>query len=232
MLTPTKKHSLANRKKPCRNRKHLRLCIVDCPSPLDAMAGRSEGASVAAIARLIGHEVLSYAAISGDELKKICHYVASASTVADEAPGTPLCLHLSAHGNNHGVMVGGDSLPWSDLAAAVSPVITAQYDGPCVIVLSCCLAENQAITKAIEKAVASGDQIKPPRFLFCTEGEVTWDSAAVAWAIFYHLLPKADLDDKASVQAILDSIKKVGVADLLYFRWDKATTKYLKYTAR
>jgi hypothetical protein len=103
------------------------------------------------------------------------------------------------------------------------------YTGNRILVLSACLAENQKITKYIEKELKKDPSLLPPIYVFTTIGKVPWDSAAVGWAIFYHLLPKANLDDRETIKEILRKITEINEGKIKYFRWSKLKNKYLGY---
>lgn len=57
----------------------------------------------------------------------------------------------------------------------------------------------------------------PPKYVFCTTGEVSWPDAAVGWTLLYHLIPGVDLDKKSDVQAMLGKIKPGHRADIPLF---------------
>jgi hypothetical protein len=215
--------------------KHLRIFVLECPDPLDALQGRSEGPVMAAIGKLIGHEVLTFLVRSKRELRETCQYVSSIDPGHDahRQPDRPLCLHISAHGNSSGLGIGADFLPWDALADAIEAFLSSkmQHKGKRIIVLSACQAEQQKLSGAIQDLVVRKKAILPPKYLFCTSGEVPWENAAVGWTLFYHLLPDADLDKKESVQDVLDNIKAAGVGSFIYFRWDDVRKKYLRYAA-
>ena len=214
---------------------HLRIFVLECPDPLDVLQGRSEGPVVAAIGKLIGHEVLTFFVRSRRELRETCAYVSSMDPDHDAQgqPARPLCLHISAHGNSSGLGFGADFLDWDAFAEAIEAFLSSkmQHEGKRIIVLSACQAEQQKLSGAIESLVARKKAVTPPRYLFCTSGEVPWQNAAVGWTLFYHLLPDANLDKKESVRGVLNSIKAAGVGSFIYFRWDDMRRKYLRYAA-
>ncbi len=215
--------------------KHLRIFVLESPDPIDALQGRSEGPALAAIGKLIGHEVLTFLIRSKRELRETCQYVSSLDPDHDahRRPDRPLCLHVSAHGNASGLGIGADFLRWEALAGAIEAFLSAdmQHKGKRIIVLSACQAEQQKLSGAIQNLVARKKAVSPPKYLFCTSGEIPWQNAAVGWTLFYHLLPDANLDEKESVQGVLDKIKAAGVGSFIYFRWDDARKKYLRYAA-
>lgn len=230
---PERAKLLTAKRRPIRENR-LRIFVLECPDPIDALQGRSEGPVVAAIGKLIGHEVLTFLVRSKRELRETCRYLGSIEPQQDvhRQPDRPLCLHISAHGNSSGLGIGADFLKWSELAKAIKAFLSIhmQYTGKRIVVLSACRAECQKLTETIRKqAAARKGGISPPKYLFCTSGEVLWQNAAVGWTLFYHLLPEADLDIRKSVMSVLDKIEAAGVGSFIYFRWDDEQEKYLRY---
>ncbi|NLV46601.1 MAG: hypothetical protein GXY07_19125 [Candidatus Hydrogenedentes bacterium] len=212
----------------------IRLFVVECPSPIDALAGIGEGPIVAAIGKLNGHQCVEYQIKSKVEFETLCKYLGSMNHVEDRSPEITSCLHISTHGDNEGLLLGGDEVLWESLAECLQPFLNVpeNHTPSRIIVLSACMAESQKVTKAFEKYARSHDDVTPPQYVFCTTGEVPWDAAAVAWAVFYHLLPQANLEDKKSIQDILTRIASIGLPEFVYFRWDNDRSKYLKYAAK
>jgi hypothetical protein len=159
------------------------------------------------------------------------------SSIDPNVDGRSLCLHISAHGDSKGLRIGAEDLNWEELAEAIATILRAkiQFKGKRIVVLSACQAEQQKLTNEIAALIARQRKLEkaivPPEYLFCTSGNVPWQDAAVGWTLFYHLLPDADLDNKVSVQRILNNIKAADVDPIYYFRWDKEKKKYLKYAS-
>lgn len=221
--------------KHARRQKYLRIFVLECPDPLDAMQDRSEGPALLAIGRLIGHEVLGFLVRSRRELKETIRYVSSIDPDHDvrREPERPLCLHISAHGNSQGLGFGADHITWNELATAIQPFMSKkmQHKGRRIVVLSACQAEHQKLTAAIRKLARTKRAISPPEYVFCTSGDVEWQNAAVGWTLFYHQLPDVNLEDKTAVQKVLDRIKEVSVGHFFYFRWDEEKCGYRKYAS-
>ena len=190
---------------------------------------------MSAIGKLIGHEVLTFLVRSKREFTETCRYVSSIDPDHDELskPDRPLCLHISAHGNQKGLGIGADFVEWDDLATSLRAFLSTdmQHKGKRIVVLSACQAEQQELSTSIQKLANSRRPISPPKYLFCTSGNVAWQNAAVGWTLFYHLLPTLELEKKETVQKALDKIRDVGVGSFVYFRWDDGKRKYLRYAA-
>lgn len=210
---------------------HLRIFVLECPDPLDLLQGRSEGPALATIGRLIGHEVVTFTVRSKREFEETCRYVSSMD--ASEQQDRSLCLHISAHGNESGLGFGPDAVNWEALAETVGAFMERPTSNKekRIIVLSACYAEKQQLSDRIKKLVQRGAIEFPPKYLFCSSGEVAWQDAAVGWTLFYHLLPEVDLDNRKAVQDVLNKIKAVGIGQFYYFRWDRRSLKYKRFAA-
>ena len=118
---------------------------------------------------------------------------------------------------------------------SMKPIYTEMedYDGEVILTISACGAGDQYLTKEIQMLWDKNEDFTPPKYVFVTtDEEVAWDDALVSWSMFYHQLPYADLDDKKSVQRILDKIKISETGNLRYFRWDDAKKKYRHYSGK
>ena len=212
---------------------YLRIFVMECPDPIDAMQGRSEGPVISAIGRLIGHEVLTFLVRSKREFKETCKYIGSIDADHDSNDQTDrqLCLHISTHGNSNGLGIGADFLEWRQLATAIEPFLSGKmrHEGKRIVVLSACDADQKQLSDSIGAIVRQNTGLTAPEYLFCTSGEVEWQNAAVGWTLFYHLLPNVDLDQKKNVQAVLNKIRDVGVGRFVYFRWVGRSKRYVRY---
>lgn len=214
--------------------KYIRLFILESPNPLDILNGTAEGPGLKEISRLIGHESEVFPIKSKSDLYKIIKFICSIDEKTNDKnskPSPDIFLHISAHGNENGLQIGGDFLEWNKLVKYIQPILKEDfnYSGNRILVLSACLAEKQGLTKHLNKILKNNVNLTPPKYIFTTVGKIPWASAAVGWAILYHLLPKADLDDKKTVQAILNKIAEINVGNINYFRWNDLKNKYFFY---
>lgn len=201
---------------------------------MDLLQERSESVPLERICRLIGHEVTSFTVKSMSEFDVVCNYLSSIDISHDQhgRGGVPLCIHISGHGNEDGLGLGRDFVTWEDLCQLLQSLCTApdRYDGKVFVVISACQAEHQRLTKAFERETAKKPGFRPPEYLFVTaDDDLGWSDAVVSWTVFYHQLPSVDPDRREEIKGVLDKVKQVGAAALVYYRWDKKKMKYLRY---
>lgn len=217
--------------------KYMRIFILESPNPLDILKGTAEGPGLKELCRLIGHKSEVFSLLSKSDLDKIIQFISSIEEKSEDKrnkPSRDLCIHISAHGNEDGLQIGGDDVKWRELLESIQPILKKSFDysGKRILVLSACLAEKQGITKYLMENIKNNIKLIPPKYIFTTSGEIPWASAAVGWAIFYHLLPNADFDDRKTVRNILNKIKQINVGTICYFRWDDSKKKYFSYKAK
>lgn len=218
--------------------KKIRLFIIECVDPMDLLQHRSEAQALEQVCKIIGHEVAIMTAYSKADFRKYCKYISSIDASHDEKSrrDIPLCIHISAHGNEKGIGFGGDFLEWSNLYKVMKPIFTEldYYDGNVFVAISACESGNQQLGSKIENEWKGSDKLVPPEYIFVTseEGGVQWDDALVSWTVFYHKISSLSLNRKRKVQNILDKIKTLVGTDLRYFRWDTEKKRYLRYTGK
>lgn len=223
----------------------LRLFVVESANPIDVLQGRSEAPALNTIGSLIGHEVATISVHSRQQFIDACKWIASISKRPEQQsiPGrkrkkrydAPLCVHISAHGNDEGIAVADELISWKDLVADIGPICKNMddYYGDVVFIISACGAGEQKLTRELSKLERTGDLMDIPVYLFVTADPVIeWQDAAVAWTVFYHQLKTAEFDDKKSIQKVLDRvILSCGVC-IRYYRWDSKTKKYKKWETK
>jgi hypothetical protein len=207
----------------------LRIFVVEALDPMDLLQARGEAQSLQSACALIGHEVATMPVRSKEELKTAFTYISSIDKKQDQTgkPNLTLCVHISAHGNGKGIVVARDTVTWEKLFLSLKPLCSKLpwYNGKVVIVLSACYLSEQKLTDAIRTA-HDNKSLTPPSYVFTTaEDEVLWPDSLMSWLLFYHQLPKASLDDRKSVQAVLNKVKDAGTAKLIYYRWDGKSYK-------
>jgi len=204
---------------------------------MDLLQGRTESRALAEICKIVGHETTVLTAYDKADFRKLCGYISSITSKHDNKnrKSIPLCVHLSAHGNEKGLVFGKDFIEWKEIMRSMKPIYTEMedYDGEVILTISACGAGDQYLTKEIQMLWDKNEDFTPPKYVFVTtDEEVAWDDALVSWSMFYHQLPYADLDDKKSIKRILDKIKISETGNLRYFRWDDAKEKYRHYSGK
>ena len=223
----------------------IRLFIIECVGPMDLLQDRSEAKALEKICHIIGHEVAILTAYCAEDLEKYCDYISSIDNIhVTRSKQRPLCIHLSAHGNERGVSFGRDFLNWQQLFMAMDPLFKdmSQYNGEVMISLSACGAGNQTLVNEIEQEIQRHHEthssptppISPPTYIFVTQGSqgdevIYWDDATVSWTIFYHRLSKLKSIRDEDVHPILDDIEHAADTLLRAFKWDPMTQRYIKY---
>lgn len=210
----------------------LRLFIIECPNPMDLLAGRSESQCLEKACKLVGHDITTFQVLSKDQLVTVCNYI---STIFDgnSSDGLLICIHLSGHGNEDGLSFGKDFVKWKNLFEVIQPIcsVTKSRDRV-VFVISACGAGKQKLTQELEAECRKNNEFIPPKYLFVIMDEkIRWDSAVVLWTVFYHQLSEVSLDDnsKEKIQVILCKIKGLRVGGIQYHRWDDNRKDYLTY---
>jgi hypothetical protein len=213
-----------------------RIVLLESPNPMDLLQGRTEIQTLAAACRLIGYEAVSFTIRSQREFLETCQYLSTIETNHDStnAKDVPLFVHISCHGNDEGLAFGKDSVNWEELSNDIDPLCNLDdYPAGFILSISACGAGEQKVTKGLSTAFKKRKSLRPPHYLFVTDGEyVLWDAATVAWVALYHHVGKVGIKDKVKIQKAIGAIKTVANMSLLYFRWDQRQKKYLRFQAR
>lgn len=195
---------------------------------MDLLQNRGEAPALEKACTLIGHEVSSLTAKSRSELAQLCRYIGDIDADQDRCgrKHVPLCVHIAAHGNKHGIGAGKDLVKWDKLFDILKPLCGMHdYDGDFILVLSACGASDQELTDHFRKKASSG-AIRPPAYVFITaDAEPTFPDALVSWIVFYYQLPQVSLTDKDAVREVLTRVK-AGATTLKYSRWDRDKRRY------
>ena len=166
--------------------------IVESPSSIDLLDGRTEGRSLSAFLDLA-------------EIPNVYCLATNASTFemamndrlaegVEKHNAFPI-IHLSAHGNKNEIALTNDErIPWETLGNELGP-INATMNGSLVLCLSACsgLSANNMIWKS--------DDL-PMKTLVASRGDIDWHEAAVAFATFYNHFLKLGKSIDESVNAM------------------------------
>jgi hypothetical protein len=231
-----------------------RIFIIECPNPMDLLQGRNEGKSLEQICKLIGYEVATFFPKSKKEFEDVCEYISSIDEYHDvhDEKGVPLCIHISSHGDEDGLVFGQEKIKWYSLVTAIAPITKSEsYDGHKIFVISACDAGQNTLSKIIKrrrlrrlparkgmrrKPLPKAIRIKPPEYLFVTaQARVDWIDATVAWALFYSKLSDIDFaeEEESTIQSkikkILNRVYKADLSNIHYHRWDSDLEEYKQY---
>jgi hypothetical protein len=222
----------------------LRVFVLESPNPIDMLQGRAEAPTLKTIGSLIGHEVAGLSVYSRQQFIDACEWISSISKKpeTENLPGkkrkrkydAPLCIHISAHGNDEGIATGQDLISWKQLAEDLSPICRKMngYHGKLIFIISACYAGEQKLTRELQKLNKSNELLDIPSYLFVTaDCEIAWQDAAVAWTVFYHQLRTAQLENKSSIQKVLDRIILSCGVHVKYYRWNEKENKYMKWVS-
>lgn len=155
--------------------------IVESPSNIDLLDGRTEGRVLNEALRLA--EIPHWYSLAADRsmlLEALTSRLAAAWTHWNHFP----ILHLSMHGNTHGIaLTSGDTLSWDDLRKLLLPLIRAMQGGLLICMSSCSGGSG------CRMAMYADDE---PTFwaLIGNTASPTWADAAIAYISFYHLFFK------------------------------------------
>ncbi len=212
----------------------MRVFIIECPNPIDLLQGRTEGKSLEQICSLVGHEVTSFHPKSQKDLSTVCRYISSIDREHDgtDNPDLPLCVHISCHGEEDGLLFGKDLIRWKKLLKALEPIFEKKsvYRGDKILTISACQAREQKLTAKLQRWWKNNRQLRPPEHLFVTASEdVYWNDAVVAWALFYSKIPRTKLTKKRKIIKVLEFIEKADLGCLHYYKWSKKNGSYRGY---
>jgi hypothetical protein len=105
-------------------------------------------------------------------------------------------LHLACHGDRHGIGLTYDNIPFPELADILSPAM----DGRRLFVSACDSTRSELARRLFRKSTCYS--VVGPR------GDIRFHDAAIAWAVFYSLMIKANR--VAMKQAVIrDKLKAV-----------------------
>ena len=77
----------------------MNVIILESPNPMDLILKRDESASLEKICKLFGHNITSFFITSSRSLQETLNYISSIDEDFDNEDKTPLCIHISCHGN-------------------------------------------------------------------------------------------------------------------------------------
>lgn len=155
--------------------------IIESPSGIDLLDGRTEGRVLSEALRVAGiPHCYNLASDKQMLLEALGNRLASAWKSHNRLP----MLHLSMHGNNDGVqLTSGEFLTWHELRNALLPAIRAMQGG-LLVCMSSCFGLSGC------RMAMYSDEEPPFWALVGNSGSATWADAAIAYVSFYHLFFK------------------------------------------
>lgn len=152
--------------------------IVESPSPTDLLDGRTEGRVLVQALALANIPTWYSLTVNRDVFVEglYARLVQALNAVNDGRP----VLHLSTHGNEHGiVLTSGEFISWEDLRELLIP-INKTLGGMLLVCMSSCYGFD-----GCRMAMTRSDDL-PFLGLVAHNGPSTWSDAALAFATFYH----------------------------------------------
>ncbi len=167
--------------------------IVESPSSLDLVAGRSEGRLLSESLRLDRIHQYYYLATDIGVFRRL---VEAFKTIVVQGEGKIIpILHISAHASEEGIIfTNGRQMKWSTLTKVLADVNRA-CKGKLILGLSCCEGNY------INLALLYGTNEMPFRAVISAVGAPKWNDAAVAFVVFYHqyINKKVRISDAVSI---------------------------------
>ncbi len=155
--------------------------VIESPSAVDLYHRRSEGDIVRQAVELNGISCIVKTAISLEAFNACLKL--GLSEAMGQRPGFLPLLHISAHGNAHGIQLSdGYAMPWAELKEHLRPVNQA-LGGSLVVCMSSC--EGYAGTRM---AMHPEEADLPYLALVGCSAQPTWGETAVGFATLYHQL--------------------------------------------
>ncbi|WP_338656295.1 DsrE family protein [Sporosarcina psychrophila] len=209
----------------------MKVFIIETSSPFDVSEERSESKALTEICKMMDHEVAMFFAKSKREFEEICNYISSIEYVVERKDEEPICIHLSSHGNEKGILFGRDNLSWKEVSQVLTPIFTMDYEEDIFLVVSSCGTDRINLHSHMKNIVE--EDYSPPKYIFSVnEEETEWRDAALIWTILYHQIDSLDSDEKLQVQGLLNRISGAGLGKLKYHRWDEDRNKYLQHSGK
>lgn len=214
-----------------------KVFILESPSPADLLRDRNERSSLEQVCRLFGHDTASFLLRDRKDFKSALGYVGAMGWASDEE--SPVFIHISSHGNEDGLVFGPDEVHWKRLGKFIveSYRHLGNYRGPVVLILSACHANQQKLTRHLNRMKKQGGLELPPEYILVFDDDrVVWRDAVVTWTIFYRRANDLDWtydrDGRKTVRCLLNLLRDSGLGDLTYYRWDAHDDRYLRWPPR
>jgi hypothetical protein len=191
----------------------------ESPKSSELAAGVEEAPLVEAACKLSSHGFVPFRPTSIGQVREQLRYIFKTwETAATVARKPQFVIHLSCHGNEHGIAIGGESLSWKDLGDAMSTAAGTR-NIPFVLTISAC---GGATAPSFADAFTG---VAKPIYIFSFGSKVSWSDAALTWAVIYSKISGFKVGDKLAIQALVTVVNLLAPSDLRYHRWDGGTYK-------
>jgi hypothetical protein len=159
--------------------------VIESPSAPDLYHRRSEGEIIRQAVELNGIGCVVKTAISLDAFEACLKL--GLSEAMGLMPGFIPLLHISAHGDAHGIQLSnGHTMTWAELRQHLRPVNQAMGGSLVVCMSSCNGYAGTRMAMHLEDA-----ELPYLALIGCSE-KPTWGETAVAYATFYHQLSRGE----------------------------------------
>lgn len=153
--------------------------IIESASADDHYYKRAEANPLIEALRLIGIRSMSRAVIGRDQLQAAIGECAEAV----KSGASPMALHISAHGAEHGIeLTSGEVIDWDELGRLFKP-LTEATRGDLLVCMSSCDGFH-----GIQMAMTLDDE--PFSVIVGPVGKPTYADTTVAYLTLYHLVAK------------------------------------------
>lgn len=179
--------------------------VIESPSPIDLLDGRTEGRSLGQSFKLAGIEHAYSLAVNRQMVQlALTDRLESEMNRCRRFP----IIHFSAHGNGEGLeLTDGTMLSWADLSDLLQPIYRAVNSGLLICLSSCESASGMRM------AMEDGTR-RHFWALVSHMGKPTWSDCATAYIAFYNQFFKG-CGLEASVEAM-----KAASGDNKFATWD------------
>jgi hypothetical protein len=159
--------------------------IIESPSAVDLYHRRSEGDIVRQAVELNNITCIVKTAISLQAFGA-CLKI-GLSEAMNRLPGFVPLLHISAHGDNHGIQLSdGYIMGWRELKEHLRPINQA-LGGSLIVCMSSCEGYS-----GVQMAMSTEDPDLPYYAIIGSGNKPTWAETAVGYATFYHQLHRGE----------------------------------------
>jgi hypothetical protein len=172
--------------------------IVESPGADDIFDGRSEGEALAASLKIVQRPHATRTAITRDQFRRAFSLNPADGGVGLEVQrhnGAIPLVHLSMHGNQHGVgLADGSFLSWANLFEELDE-LNASIPAGIHLGLSSCHGYH-----ALKQRFPNGT--KPPFAVVGTPDLLPWADGLVAFTTYYHLWFRGDVSWSDTIGAM------------------------------